>query len=504
MKTYCAIYDFALLPYALGDVMTWCVKTAMKAKERDCRYVDIYIRVSSESYAINLQTKHVCPNNYQIFLSELYPAFQAHPLLRNLHIFSDPDNLLKSISAQETYEDIETHEVESYKQIALEKASNQDKDNYLICQVKAHNDINQYYDTYQEIPKLKTSVANSDLDFLFSGIFKNKFVVLIQPRLRKVDRGFGGDLTYNRDSDYLEWFDFIHRAEEKYPQVIFVLLGRLSEKPLSLLRLKNVFSLRTLGCTLIHEIGMFERSHLFIGASSGFAAVANFTNIPYYITKITQNVCKVYEIPYGSSRLPFASPSQTLVYQDETSHLFSELLEKKLSLSDLPSNVLVENDTSPVIDLFTTEYEFRAAAFKFSTVSRVDISKKSESLEVALVLKDAIRQGFELANKKNIRELHELLNHLSNNFSPQLDIVPEYWKLYALISRAKEDKLQEQLYEKKFQDLAKKRSIWLCYRSIIWYSKVFLFKELKLVAKFFSIVSKKLKKSIKSWTNVNS
>lgn len=30
---YCAIYDFQLLPYALGDVFTWNVPTALRCEE---------------------------------------------------------------------------------------------------------------------------------------------------------------------------------------------------------------------------------------------------------------------------------------------------------------------------------------------------------------------------------------------------------------------------------------------------------------------------------------
>ena len=57
----------------------------------------------------------------------------------------------------------------------------------------------------------------------------------------------------------------------------FVVVGRLQEKPLELLRLPNVISLRTLGLGLGHELTLMLRCDLFIGTSSGFAAMANFS-----------------------------------------------------------------------------------------------------------------------------------------------------------------------------------------------------------------------------------
>ena len=43
VSNYCAIYDFELFPYALGDVLTWNVRSAVHAEEAGCSGVDIYI-----------------------------------------------------------------------------------------------------------------------------------------------------------------------------------------------------------------------------------------------------------------------------------------------------------------------------------------------------------------------------------------------------------------------------------------------------------------------------
>lgn len=42
-KNITAIYDFELFPFALGDVLTWNVRTAMRCKELGRKKVDIYL-----------------------------------------------------------------------------------------------------------------------------------------------------------------------------------------------------------------------------------------------------------------------------------------------------------------------------------------------------------------------------------------------------------------------------------------------------------------------------
>jgi hypothetical protein len=43
MANYCAVYDFDLMPYALGDVLTWNVQTAIRCEEAGRDAVDVHI-----------------------------------------------------------------------------------------------------------------------------------------------------------------------------------------------------------------------------------------------------------------------------------------------------------------------------------------------------------------------------------------------------------------------------------------------------------------------------
>lgn len=73
------------------------------------------------------------------------------------------------------------------------------------------------------------------------------------------------------------WLDLIEAYSTKFPQTVFVLLGRIQDKPLTLLRFKNVVAPRVLGFTLAHELALLSLADLILSSNHGFAAAAFFT-----------------------------------------------------------------------------------------------------------------------------------------------------------------------------------------------------------------------------------
>lgn len=494
-KIFCAVYDFALLPYALGDVITWNIKTAIKARERYCTAVDIYLRVSAESCSLSLQS-YINGSNYILFFSELYPAFQAHPLLRNLHLYSNSCELISDTFKLKNNINYDLSDVESYESVISLNSDFKSKQNYLFSQVHLHNDINKYYFKYHELPQINTKAGSSDLELLFAKVFADKYIVIIQPRFRQLDKGFGGNQTYERDSDYLEWYDFISSARTRFPNVLFILLGRIAEKPLSFLKLENVVSLRMYGCTLLHEISLFSRANLFIGASSGFAAIANFTDIPYYITKITKSVCNVYQIPYMSEKLPFANQFQRLIYEPESSEMLSSLLARDIPHS-FRKTVEENKDKNGCIDLFcVTQYMHKISGYN-STITRLEFTAKQEAIEVALLIQNKIRDAIVLPYDRKIHsDLLSMLQKVSQNFAFNVYCLPEYWKLMAWATDGNKQPLAKSIYIKRYILLELKRSAVNRSLAMLWYfqyfSGLFTAKFLKLSTQSISYLRNKL------------
>jgi hypothetical protein len=370
-----AIYDFELFPYALGDVLTWNVRTAIRCIELGREAVDIYICVDERYPAGIYQRGLVNPENFELFFSELYGAFGTHPRLGNIHIFRDRDALLAKLQELVIADPVNAEAVSDYLGVleyrVSESALNKVKhalskvfrgshhvrqafnrllpsgvkttiratclpneevlNHYFIKYIHSHESINKFAARQGWIPLLRPALGCiADVEEIIARKFSGKRIVPFHLRLRRLDAGYGGEHSYARDSDFLEWYDFLREAGHKRPDVEFVALGRLQEKPLELLHLPNVSSLRVFGMGLGHELTLMLKSDLFIGTSSGFAAMANFSEIPHFITRMNPGSCHAYAIPEGADRLPFARDDQKLIYAQETSELLMNLLEQGL------------------------------------------------------------------------------------------------------------------------------------------------------------------------------
>jgi hypothetical protein len=329
---YCGIYDFELVPYALGDVLTWNIQTALRCEETGRNEVDLFIcadqRYPSSIYQRNLVTAENCG----LFFSELFGAFGTHPRLGNIFVFHRREQLLDELRRIAQGDPINTEVLTDYERVLDRRDDEAALNAYFIKYIYTHNEINRFAETNGRIPLLRPSMGcEPDVAGLVAKLFAGRRIVVVHPRLRRLDYGYGGEHTNWRDSDFLEWYEFLRATEQRYPDVAFVVVGRLQEKPLEILKLPNVVSLRALGLGLGHELTLMLESNLFIGTSSGFAAMANFSEVPYFITNVNEESCNAYRIPPGCNRLPFARENQRLVYEPETSELLLSLLDRGLS-----------------------------------------------------------------------------------------------------------------------------------------------------------------------------
>lgn len=330
-KTYSAIYDFALFPYALGDALTWNIQTTLRAMELGCDQVDVYLCIDRNTPAFLYQADLIHEGNYQLFFQELLPAFQTHPLIRHLKIYGDRTSLLMDlVDIRKENPQIE-NDIREYEGAVQPQVSEHDRAEYFKKFIYSHRKLNEWSAGGRAMPLLSIpSGYSGEIQHLLGKTWAAKRVVAVHFRLRRLDLGMGGEHTYNRDASFSEWYTFLQQAAVSHPEVQFVVLGRLQEKPLSILRMPNVASLRPLGMSLGHELALVALADLFLGSSSGFAAMANFTEVPYFITKMGKSPCEAYEIPIGTRRLPFARAHQHLVYEEESAELLEACLQQAL------------------------------------------------------------------------------------------------------------------------------------------------------------------------------
>lgn len=377
MYPFISIYDFELYPYALGDVLTWNIRSAIKCQQAGLDKVQIYICVDRKSPVGIFQKNIINQKNYQKFFSDLRPAFDTHPCLQGIEIFESRALLISRLENIYTTHPKCQDEINLYRRAVdalaeskTQKAQALDRMHSSIALntilpkilprglktfikrvafpykqrlidhfssvVSSHLEINKFYEITGSVPVLcpqENEVV--ELTKFLQKEFKNKCIVAFHCRLRALDLEYGGEESYHRDSSFFEWYEFLLEAQTRHPNVVFFAMGRAEEKPKAMMRLRNVYSLRDFGMNLGHELALIlSRADFFLGSSSGFAACANFSKTPYAITKMTDVACGVYDISFGDSSLPFASESQVLIYKQETSELLETVLEKSVVSAD--------------------------------------------------------------------------------------------------------------------------------------------------------------------------
>lgn len=334
MKSLVAIYDFSLFPYAFGDVLTWNVRTAMAAHEAGAKSCRIVVLTDAMHPHCVFQTAPD-EDQYEVFLSELQPAFYAHPCASSFHFFHDRNEFnayldyLKQqgeLSQKEWQEHQQVYEfVQSYQQDGFATVSK-----FFADRVMNQAPINAFFKKYGFVPQLREVLGcHYDVDALIAAQGKDSVIISTQFRMRNLDQAIVDGETF-RNANHTAWEDFFVQVAEKHPEVKFVLLGRIQEKPLRILALPNIIAPRALGLNLGHEISLLLRSDYFLGSSSGFAQLANFSDVPYSIIKMNQRACDAYGIVYGADHLPFAKENQKLLYGDETPALLMQALEEGL------------------------------------------------------------------------------------------------------------------------------------------------------------------------------
>ncbi|PTM40338.1 hypothetical protein [Bosea sp. 124] len=412
---YCGIYDFELLPYALGDALTWNVQTALRCLEAGRRVVDAYICIDPNHPSSIYQRGLVTSENCALFFNELFGAFGTHPLLGNIHLYASREEMLVRLREVSNDDPVNTEVLEDYERVLGQRDNADALNSYFIKYIYSHARLNRYHDEHGRIPLLVASRGcGPDIDGLMAGPFAGKRVVVIHPRLRRLDNGLAGDHTYSRDSDFLEWFEFVRLAEANHPEVQFVVMGRLQEKPLELLRRPNVTSLRALGLGLGHELTLMLRSDLFIGTSSGFAAMANFCEIPYFVTHMNPESCNAYAIPNGAERLPFAAPHQFLVYERESRVLLETLLERGLALP--ARNIAPAVQRKDVVDVRSFERDRAAMLAPHASTSRFFIDDTYADQETAFLLWPRVQSGFDAAVQGDEANARAVAQRVAHNF----------------------------------------------------------------------------------------
>jgi len=305
MKPLIAIYDFAIRPYSVGDICIWNIQTAARALESGHYEVDVLVCAEPENPSIPSQRSFVTQENFQNNLLELLPVFFCHPICRHVHVFSErksfTDFLEKAASSSEENAAVVRRESKLFTRHADANFVN----NLILKDFYDFRFLNHFHKS-RPLPQLRVprGVDRDVLSFKRS-LGENKIMVTVALRNQRLDMNGRPpqDVDLNRDADMLMWIDLIEACSKNFPQTIFVMLGRIQDKPLILMRCKNIVVPRVLGFTIAHELALLPMSDLILGSNNGFCAAAFFTRQPYILRKYRCSDCLTFDISEASPHM---------------------------------------------------------------------------------------------------------------------------------------------------------------------------------------------------------
>ena len=302
-----SIIDFNYVPFALGDAFTWQVKMSVEALNRGVEKLT-YCMVTDEDRPGNKYQNFINEDNIRVFLDNLFPAFLCNPMAGSIHVIRTRMEANRFLLRWRLQRGLMLPTVFNHIHQRID--------------FTAHHEINDFYHRNQYIPNLSAprgyeTVADEFIQRYCAG----KFVVTVNIRQRAM---LGNHAALHRDSPVDAWVKFFRVVKREQPDVIFLILGGYNEWERRLYREPNVLIPRALGGRLGEELALMHASRMFMGTSSGFAAMATFSQIPYIITNYEHAVAPFVGLEVGEERYPFARDLQILSWQRETDELLIE------------------------------------------------------------------------------------------------------------------------------------------------------------------------------------
>lgn len=297
------IYDFRILPYALGDIVIYLIQTACLNSYKT-KTKAIYWRCDLKKF--HPIQPNISPKNCLQMIGDLNEALNFNPLLLPVKKANHEDD---TFGCETEIDRIINKFYKNY----LSSGQVEQFHNYFNTEIASHAPINKYFSIHKKIPllKLPKNIEQATTSKIFLNTKKKKWIVM-HLRFRGIDGKWNlADMERNADPSF--WFQVISKIafslKKKYA---ILLLGPASGYPESFLKIPGVFSLNNMGGTLKDSIAALLTAEAFLGSSSGFANCATFANIPYLIFDVTENGYKNYQIPINSHKLPFAQKNQYL------------------------------------------------------------------------------------------------------------------------------------------------------------------------------------------------
>jgi len=322
-RPFLGVYDYSYAPYSLGDTVTWQMNVLVSAVEAGANAIDHVLVVDPRKPACWMQP-HIDSDNYRIALQNIFPAFLCSPLLRSFRLFRDRaafDLYLVSnlLDGHKTHPTVANH---LQRRMGAGGFVSTRHGGFPLN----HSMLNAFHRKRGYLPRLcaPRGYRRAAADFLMRRA-ADKIAVAVHVRQSKLS---SAPASLHRDSVAGAWLGFFRSAAVFWPDVVFLVLGGYDEWERPLLFLDNVVIPRTHGLGLAHELALLHQADLFMGASSGFSAMATFSTVPYVIFNMEHDFAQYNDVPVGEPRYPFALANQSICWEAETTPLLLDFFDR--------------------------------------------------------------------------------------------------------------------------------------------------------------------------------
>jgi hypothetical protein len=309
-----AFFDYAYLPHALGDTLTCMENVQIVAREAGVCEVDLIILAARERPAPSWQP-FVTAQQAVGSVHGLLPAFMSSSLVRDVHLIENRQMFYALVS--------EWHRRGAPTWPAIDALTLERID------FMSHMKAVEHFRKTGSIPLLSAPRGYSKQTDAFASRFCNgRFRVVLNVRQSHLK---SARVQPERDSDFETWEQFIKDCAARFPDVVFIVVGRYSDVDRRFEQLSATIVPRSWGCGLGVELTLLQSADLFMGTSSGFSQAALFGHPSYIVTNTEPRAAAFCGVQPGARHHPFARPDQIVTWSRETAESLMSDFDKVLA-----------------------------------------------------------------------------------------------------------------------------------------------------------------------------
>lgn len=297
-KRILGIWDFSLVPYSLGDLLTFIQRLQVDKIKYKAEKFDICFVYDIKNPTRKFGDQGVTIDNFHYHFVALMSLAYSNKNLGSFFIFDDYNRLFKFAEDNKNYYQI-VPEIDIIKQKKFYYRNN-------------FNYIQDYFKKTKHFPYYEFRQGTLQNVFLFFNTIKQmllKYPVVCHIRNSKSQS--------ERNANLEAWSDFFKEAESLYKEITFIIIGTKQETEYFRGCSKNIIFSKDYLTSPEYDMALISMGLCFMGTRSGPLMMSFFSGVPCRIFgyKAVWEDCK------PNQTFLFANNFQKLIWQKENKEM---------------------------------------------------------------------------------------------------------------------------------------------------------------------------------------